>query len=80
MSTLDRCFDLADMREAARRHLPKAVFEFVDRGAERELALDENIAAFARLTRADDWSMAKRLRSSLASFILPRVAEGETKA
>src|SRR5687768_5703405 len=37
------------MREAARRHLPKALFEFVDRGAEREVALGENIAAFARI-------------------------------
>ena len=49
MSRLDRCFDLADMREAARRHLPKAVFEFVDRGSERDLALAGNTAAFARL-------------------------------
>jgi isopentenyl diphosphate isomerase/L-lactate dehydrogenase-like FMN-dependent dehydrogenase len=49
VSRLDRCFDLADMREAARRHLPKALFEFVDRGAERDLALAENVAAFARL-------------------------------
>ena len=37
------------MREAARRHLPKAVFEFVDRGSERDLALAGNTAAFARL-------------------------------
>jgi isopentenyl diphosphate isomerase/L-lactate dehydrogenase-like FMN-dependent dehydrogenase len=49
MTRLDRCYDLADMRNAARRHLPKGVFEFIDRGAERELALDENIRAFERL-------------------------------
>jgi isopentenyl diphosphate isomerase/L-lactate dehydrogenase-like FMN-dependent dehydrogenase len=49
MSRLDRCYDLDDMRRAARRHLPHALFEFIDRGAERELALRENVAAFERL-------------------------------
>jgi isopentenyl diphosphate isomerase/L-lactate dehydrogenase-like FMN-dependent dehydrogenase len=49
MNRLDRCYDLEDMRQAMRRHLPKAIFEFIDRGAERELAMDENVAAFRRL-------------------------------
>ncbi|MCC6471074.1 MAG: alpha-hydroxy-acid oxidizing protein [Alphaproteobacteria bacterium] len=49
MGALDRCFDVKDFREAARRRLPRGVFEFMDRGAERELALAENIAAFERL-------------------------------
>jgi isopentenyl diphosphate isomerase/L-lactate dehydrogenase-like FMN-dependent dehydrogenase len=49
MSRLDRCHDLEDMRREARRHLPRAIFEFMDRGAERELALAENLAAFQRL-------------------------------
>lgn len=49
MSRLDHCYDLDDMREAARRHLPKGLFEFIDRGAERELAAQENIAAFQRV-------------------------------
>ncbi|MBL8702152.1 MAG: alpha-hydroxy-acid oxidizing protein [Alphaproteobacteria bacterium] len=37
------------MREAARRHLPRGLFEFVDRGAERDAALAENVAAFRRV-------------------------------
>ncbi len=49
MTRLNRCYDLADIREAARQHLPKGLFEFIDRGAERELALAENVAAFERL-------------------------------
>lgn len=49
MARIDRCYDLEDIREAARRHLPKGVFEFVDRGAERGYALAENIEAFRRL-------------------------------
>jgi (S)-mandelate dehydrogenase len=49
MSRLDRCYTIADFREQARRHLPKSVFEFVDRGAEDEVALRDNRAAFERL-------------------------------
>ena len=65
---LSRCLDLADFREAARRHLPRGVFEFLDRGAERELAAAENTAAFERLklrTRFlvgfDDYDMGSEL-------------------
>lgn len=49
MSRLKHCHDLADIRAAAKAHLPRAIFEFVDRGAERELALAGNVAAFERL-------------------------------
>ncbi|HWL46732.1 MAG TPA: alpha-hydroxy acid oxidase [Sphingomonadaceae bacterium] len=41
------CFNIHDLREAARRRLPRGIFEFVDRGAEDELALAGDIAAFA---------------------------------
>lgn len=49
MSRLDRCYNIADMREVARRRLPKGVFEYVDRGAEDEIAVVENREAFKRL-------------------------------
>ncbi len=49
MSRLDRCFDVDDFRREARRRMPRGLFEFVDRGAEREVALAENEAAFRRL-------------------------------
>ncbi len=49
MVRADRCFTVDDFRLAARRHLPRGLFEFIDRGAERETALDNNIAAFTRL-------------------------------
>jgi len=42
---LDRVFDVADMRELARRRLPRGLFEFVDRGTDAELALCRNRAA-----------------------------------
>jgi isopentenyl diphosphate isomerase/L-lactate dehydrogenase-like FMN-dependent dehydrogenase len=41
-------FDIADLRELARRRLPKGVFEFFDRGNGEEAALIENRAAFER--------------------------------
>ena len=49
MARLDRCYNIADMREIARRRLPKGVFEYIDRGAEDEVALADNREAFRRL-------------------------------
>jgi isopentenyl diphosphate isomerase/L-lactate dehydrogenase-like FMN-dependent dehydrogenase len=42
-------YDIADLREMARRRLPKGVFEFFDRGNGDEAALVENRAAFERI-------------------------------
>ena len=41
-------YDIADLRELARRRLPKGVFEFFDRGNGEEAAVVENRAAFER--------------------------------
>lgn len=46
---LARCYNIADLREAARRRLPRCVFEFFDRGSEDEIALRNNRAAFQRI-------------------------------
>lgn len=46
MSRLDRCYNIHDLREQAKRFLPKGVFEYVDRGVEDEVALADNRAAF----------------------------------
>jgi isopentenyl diphosphate isomerase/L-lactate dehydrogenase-like FMN-dependent dehydrogenase len=43
------CYNIADLREAGRRKLPKGIFEYVDRGTEDEVALATNRAAFERL-------------------------------
>lgn len=42
-------YNVADLREIARRRLPKGIFEFVDRGAEDEVSLRDNRAAFERI-------------------------------
>ena len=49
MRRLKRCYNIADMREIAKRRLPKGVFEYLDRGAEDEIALVNNRDAFKRL-------------------------------
>ena len=38
-----------DMRQMARKRLPRWLFEFVDRGTEDEVALRNNRAAFERI-------------------------------
>ena len=42
-------YAIEDLRRAAQRHLPRAIFDFFDGGAEDELTLRDNRAAFARL-------------------------------
>lgn len=46
MTVLDRCYNVHDLRDAARRRLPHGVFEFVDRATEDHIAVRENRAAF----------------------------------
>jgi len=41
--------NIADLREIARRRLPKGLFEFVDRGSEDEVALRNNRSAFEKI-------------------------------
>jgi len=47
MSRLDRCYNIADLREAAGRRLPKGMFEYIDKGTEDMLSLTNNRSAFA---------------------------------
>jgi isopentenyl diphosphate isomerase/L-lactate dehydrogenase-like FMN-dependent dehydrogenase len=60
MTNLDRCYNIYDLREAAQRHLPKGIFEYVDKGTEDGISLEENRAAFQRIKLRtcflNDWS------------------------
>ena len=49
MSALDDCYNVFDLREAAKRKPPRGVFEFVDRSTEDEVALRNNRAAFEKI-------------------------------
>ena len=57
---LDNCYNIFDLREVAQRRLPKGIFEYVDKGTEDGISLEENRAAFQRIklrTRfLNDWS------------------------
>jgi len=46
---LDRALSIDDLRQLARKRLPRFVFNYVDGGAEDELTLHFNRASFARL-------------------------------
>jgi (S)-mandelate dehydrogenase len=48
-----KAFNIEELRLVAKRRLPRAIFDFIDGGAENELTLRENRAAFerVRLTR-----------------------------
>jgi L-lactate dehydrogenase (cytochrome) len=43
---LRRCHQIADMRELARKRTPRAVFDYVEGGADEELSLVRNVDAF----------------------------------
>jgi (S)-mandelate dehydrogenase len=46
---LDQAVNIEDLRQMARRRLPRAIFDFFDGGAEDEITLRENRAAFQRV-------------------------------
>ncbi len=46
MSALARCYNVEDVRQSARRRLPRGIFEFIDRGAEDDAAIANNRRAF----------------------------------
>jgi isopentenyl diphosphate isomerase/L-lactate dehydrogenase-like FMN-dependent dehydrogenase len=43
---LSHIIDIEDLRKAARRRLPRGVFDYLDGGAESEITLRENVRAF----------------------------------
>src|SRR6516165_12658761 len=45
---LSACHDIADLRAAGRRVIPRPVFDYVDGGADEELSLRANTRAFQR--------------------------------
>ena len=47
---LDRALSVRDLRAAARRTTPRAVFDYVDGAAEEEITAARNVAAYRRVT------------------------------
>jgi isopentenyl diphosphate isomerase/L-lactate dehydrogenase-like FMN-dependent dehydrogenase len=50
MSADLRCYNIADLRERARRRLPHGIWEYAERGTEDETAMARNRAAFEQVT------------------------------
>jgi isopentenyl diphosphate isomerase/L-lactate dehydrogenase-like FMN-dependent dehydrogenase len=68
-----RVVNIADLRRAAERRLPRAVFDYIDGGAERELTLRENCRAFDALTfrpRCAVWHTSCDLRTTVLGLPL----------
>lgn len=49
MTKFSKVHNVDDLREQARRYLPKPLFDFIDGGAEDEVAMRHNRAAFERI-------------------------------
>jgi L-lactate dehydrogenase (cytochrome) len=43
---LGGCYDISDLRRAARRRIPRPVFDYVDGAADEEISVTANVAAF----------------------------------
>jgi (S)-mandelate dehydrogenase len=69
VSTLDRAYNIADLRSLARRRLPRGIFEFIDRGTEDEVALRENRAAFDRIKLRPHVAVDVSNRSTRATIL-----------
>jgi (S)-mandelate dehydrogenase len=65
MADLSRAVSIEDLRQLSRKRLPRAIFDFFDGGAEDEVTLRENRAAFERV--------------KLLPKVLVNVAEVDTK-
>jgi L-lactate dehydrogenase (cytochrome) len=58
---LGACYDVADLRRAAKRRIPRPVFDYVDGAADEEIAVAANTAAFR------SWRFLPRVLAGVAS-------------
>ena len=58
---LGACHDVADLRRAAKRRIPRPVFDYVDGAADEEIAVAANVAAFR------SWRFLPRVLAGVAS-------------
>ena len=70
---LQDCYSIADLRLLARRRLPRAIFEFFDGGAEDEITLRANTAAF------DEWRWCPHVLRDVSLAIKLLIAEDQSQ-
>jgi len=49
MAAIDKAYNIDDLALIAKRRLPKGLYEFIDRGAEDEVTMRENVASIKRV-------------------------------
>ena len=54
MTDLSKCHDIGDLRKAAKRRLPKTIFDFLDGGADDEVSMRQNRHSFDQYTLVPD--------------------------
>ncbi|MCP5146473.1 MAG: alpha-hydroxy-acid oxidizing protein, partial [Gammaproteobacteria bacterium] len=52
---IDRCHDIEDLRQLARKRLPRALWDYLDGGADDEVTLARNMSGF------NDWQLVPRV-------------------
>lgn len=58
---LGACYDIGDLRRAARRRIPRPVFDYVDGAADEEITVAANVAAFR------SWRFLPRVLAGVAA-------------
>lgn len=66
---LARCATISDLRELARRRLPRPLFDFVDGGAGTEITLRDNEQAFGKLRLLPRYPVDVSRRSSRTTIL-----------
>ena len=54
MRKLTNCHDIGDLRKAAKKRLPKTIFDFLDGGADDEVSMRQNRYSFDQYTLVPD--------------------------
>ncbi len=65
---VDQAVNLADLKRLARRHAPRAIFDFIEGGADDEIGLATNRLAFERLRFVPRYLVDTSVRSQAASL------------
>ena len=69
---LGACYDVVDLRLAAKRRIPRPVFDYVDGAADEEIAVASNTAAFR------SWRFLPRVLAGVASADTTATLFGES--
>ena len=69
---LGACYDISDLRRAAKRRIPRPVFDYVDGAADEEISVAANVAAFR------SWRFLPRVLAGVASTDTSALVLGST--